>query len=881
VGETENSRDGSANPGAWSPPVAFPVVGIGASAGGLAAFTDFFNGMPSDQNPGMAFVLVQHLAPDHTSILAELVRRTTRMPVCEATDGLRVRPNHVYTIPPDCDLVLGQGALHLLLPEAQRGLRLPIDRFFRTLARDQQGRAIGIILSGTGSDGAEGLRAIKAAGGLAMVQEPGTSQYDGMIRSALATGVVDLVVPPREMLSRLRVYAERTLTETDLPEPAQPAGSGDGLRRICDLLRAQLGHDFSHYKASTLLRRVERRMAVNELDTLDAFADLVQRDVGEARALFRDLLIGVTGFFRDAEAFAALEADAFAALEADAVPGFFAARATRTPNAPVRVWVTACATGEEAYSIAILLQEHLETLSRPARVQVFATDIDERAIDRAREGLFPASITEEVTPERLARFFLPEPDGRYRIRKAVREMLVFSVHDVIQDPPFSGIDLISCRNLFIYLTGELQKKLLSKFHFALVPGGVLFLGGAESVGECSYLFTKACRKHKLFRRVDGEGEVERTGFAPLARDWVQVRGRALPPDPGNARAGTGTLDDPPGAKGDCIRNLQEAMRTSDEELRSANEEMQSMNEELQSTNEELETSKEELQSINEELAIVNAELQAKVTGLARANNDMNNFLAGTGVATLFVDHHLRIVRFTPGATEMINLLAVDVGRPLAHIANNLVGYGRMLEDARDVLRDLIPRAAEVRTTGGAWFMMRLRPYRTLDNVIEGVAITFASITEQKEAERKWQESQEERDAILDRLGNPFLLLEAARKGDPPEDLRIHRINGALEARLGVRGEDLRGRRLREAWPLAPLPWLEACRRVLGGGAAEVVEDGGETVQVFRPGAGTARCCILFRRPRDGEPAPGPGASSWGGGGNGDGGQRVEGGPAGG
>jgi len=840
----------------------FPIVGIGASAGGLAAFEAFFSGMPAHIDSGMAFVLVQHLAPDHKSILVELVKRYTRMGVFEVEDGMRVQPNCAYIIPPNRDMALLNGTLHLLEAVASRGLRLSIDFFFRSLAQDQRDRAICVILSGSGSDGTQGMRAIKAEGGMAMAQNPGSTEYDGMPQSAIATGLVDYTLPPAEMPAQLIAYARHALgRDSTRPSPAAPSAE-DALKKIFILLRAHTSHDFSQYKQNTISRRVERRMAVHQIEQLDQYLRFLQETPQEIDALFRDLLIGVTNFFRDADAFGALEQQLATSL------------ATKAADSPLRVWACGCSTGEEAYSLAILLREQMDVMKRTFKLQVFASDIDSRAIDVARTGVYPASIATDVSPERLARFFSVD-EGSYRIHKNIRDLLVFSEHDVIKDPPFSKLDLISCRNLLIYMGADLQRKLIPLFHYALNPGGLLFLGSSETVGDFADLFTTIDRKAKLYQRKDdahrpsrppigkfqprtsdgGSGSSaarpssrptelplrELTERALLSRAPVGAlineqgdllylhghTGKYLEPAPGEARlsilkmareglrqdlsnalqraasqkelvsypnvrvktngdfttinltvqpvfaglpdpgqaslflvafeevtasngAVTASADDPKTGgdvdqriasltqelrlKDEYLQSTQEQMQTSNEELRSSNEELQSTNEELQSTNEELETSKEELQSVNEELATVNTELQTKVADLSRANNDMNNLLAGTGVGTIFVDHRLCIQRFTPAVTQLINLIRSDVGRPLGHIVSNLQGYDRLVLDVQDVLDTLTPKEVEVRTRAGAWHLLRIRPYRTLENVIEGAVITFMDVTEQKRAQ---------------------------------------------------------------------------------------------------------------------------------------------------
>jgi two-component system, chemotaxis family, CheB/CheR fusion protein len=874
---------------------AFHVVGIGASAGGLAAFEAFFSAMPADKECGMAFVLVQHLAPDHKSILVELVRRYTPMKVFEVTDGMRILPNCAYIIPPNRDMAIANGALRLLDPLATGSHRLSIDFFFRSLAQDQRERAIGIVLSGSGSDGAQGLRAIKAEGGMVMAQAPASTEYDAMPRNAIATGLVDFTLPPAEMPAQLIAYVTRFLGRASRHPSSIAPAVDEPIKKMLALLRAHTGHDFSQYKPNTVNRRVDRRMVVQQIDRPDQYLRFLRENPTELEALFRDLLIGVTKFFRDTEAFEAMQEQIARRL------------ASTPPGSAVRVWATACSTGEEAYSLAILFREQMELMKQSFKLQLFATDIDSRAIATARAGLYPSSIVTDVSPERLSRCFSREGDS-YRINKSIRDTLIFSEHDVIKDPPFSRLDFISCRNLLIYMGPELQQKLIPLFHYALNQDGVLFLGSAETVGEFSELFAPLERKAKLYRRQEThspmgpvltraapratgnqspgraeppaprEPEVplrEVAERALLARAPVGAlvnaqgellyvhgfTGRYLQPAPGEAglsilkmardglshelrnalqRASTSkalvcypklrvqaegdtrtinltveplmprgpaaevlflvtfedvTANEPPlspsdggsgprpahesdariavltqelRAKDEYLRTTQEETQSANEELRSANEELQSTNEELQSTNEELETSKEELQSVNEELATVNAELQTKVLDLSRANNDMNNLLAGTGVGTIFVDHQLCVRRFTPAATPLVNLIRTDVGRPLGHIVSNLLSYDRLVADVQEVLETLTPKEVEVQTQSAAWFLLRIRPYRTLENVIEGAVITFTEISQQKRAQR----------ALLE---HEALRRMAAVMRDATDAITVHDLDGQILA----------------------------------------------------------------------------------------------------
>ncbi|MEW5959932.1 MAG: chemotaxis protein CheB, partial [Chloroflexota bacterium] len=864
----------------------FPIVGIGASAGGLEAFEKFFTNMPGESDTGMAFVLVQHLDPTHKSILVDLVKRYTKMQVYEVADGMAVKPNCAYIIPPNKDMALLHGKLHLLEPESPRGMRLPIDYFFRSLAQDQRERAICIVLAGTGTDGTLGLKAIKGEGGMAMVQEPESARYDGMPRSAIVTGLVDYILPPDKMPAQLLAYVEHAFgkitpkVSTPLPKTV------DSLQKIFILLRAHTGHDFSHYKQNTIHRRIERRMAVNQIERLDHYVRYLQNTPLEIETLFRELLIGVTNFFRDPEA--------FDILKEQAIPRLFENKAL---GGAVRVWVPGCSTGEEAFSMAILLREYLDQQKKDFKVQVFATDIDREAIETARAGVYPISIAADVSPERLQRFFsLDQDENHYRIKKSIREMVVFAEQNVIEDPPFSKLDVISCRNLLIYMGPELQKKVVPLFHYALNQDGFLFLGSSETIGEFVELFTVIDRKWKLYQRkgvvspdlriadfpmppllegtpprggereaeinvrqvlehilladytpasaiVNEKGEVlyihGRTGkylepatgeaslnILKMAREGLRleltaalrqviahkeaaryeglrVKGNGqtyivnmtvtpvlkpgplqglllvvfedvtpekAPEAPPVSQAVTDKdqhitdLERELKAKEEHLQTTIEELETSNEELKSTNEELQSTNEELQSTNEELETSKEELQSVNEELVTVNMELQKKVDELIQANNDMHNLMAGTGVGTIFVDHHLYIQRFTPAATEVINLIQTDIGRPLGHIVSNLVGYDALVRDVQAVLKTLIPKEAEVQTGDGLWYLLRILPYRTTENVIEGAVVTFVEITAQKRMQEELHQlSQTQRElaeSIIDIIREPLLVLNA-------------------------------------------------------------------------------------------------------------------------
>ena len=833
----------------------FPIVGLGASAGGLEALELFLQNVPAAS--GLAFVVIQHLDPTHQGVLPELLQRTTGMPVIQVEDRTVVRPDCVYVIPPNKDMSILHGVLHLLAPAAPRGLRLPIDFFLRSLAQDQQERGIGVVLSGMGSDGTLGLRAIKEMAGLALVQTPATAKFDGMPRSAINAGLADIVAPVAELPGKILAWLRRAplmaRAEVALEDKAQSA-----LEKAIILLRAHTGQDFSLYKRNTLYRRIERRMSIHQIDKQADYVSYLRENTQELDLLFKELLIGVTSFFRDPAA--------WEQLRQVAVPALLASRA---PDQALRAWVPGCSTGEEAYSLAIVLKEAVEAL-RPRRrvaIQVFATDLDRDAIDKARQGVYPANIAADVPAARLRRFFAREGHS-YRVRNEIRELVIFAPQNLIMDPPFTKLDLLSCRNLLIYLTLEVQQKLIPLFHYSLSPGGILFLGSAETVGGASDLFAPLGGKTRLFRRTDCPLRLEPVEFpasfsaGPPAR--IEPRPAAKPPvtlqtladqlvlqryappaalvnDRGDIfyiSGRTGKYLEPAAGKANwnlfamareglryelaggfqkalrqkaavtlrglkvrtdageqgvevTIRRLDETgplqglvmivfanvaapaaapapgrpakvpgsgarlaeveqelqrvrtearttheeMQTSQEEIRSANEELQSTNEELQSTNEELTTSKEEMQSLNEELQTLNAELQAKVDELSRASNDMKNLLDSTAIATLFLDKDLHVRRFTPQATKIIKLIPVDVGRPITDLASDLC-YPKLAEHARAVLRTLTPVEKPIRTRDARWFTVRIMPYRTLDDRIEGVVLTFADITVAKTLEAK-------------------------------------------------------------------------------------------------------------------------------------------------
>ena len=857
---------------------AFPIVGIGASAGGLEALELFLRNVPEGSR--MAIVIVQHLDPTRKGIMVELLQRATAMKVIQVKDRTRVQPDCVYMIPSNKDMSILHGILHLFGPVASRGLRLPIDFFFRSLADDREERGIGVILSGMGSDGTMGLKAIKEKAGVVFVQEPASAKFDSMPRSAIDAGLADIVAPAEALPGKILAYLQHAPL---IPKPglAQEDKAQSALEKVAILLRAQTGHDFSLYKKSTVYRRIERRMGIHQIDKIVTYVQFLRENPQELELLFKELLIGVTNFFRDPAAWERLKGEVIPALLAG-----------RSPSQALRAWVPGCATGEEAYSLAMVFKEALEQLKPPKNVtlQIFATDLDRDAIGKAREGVFPATIAADVSPERLSRFFVQEERG-YQVGKPIREMVLFAPQNVIMDPPFTKLDILSCRNLLIYLTPELQKKLLPLFHYSLNPGGFLFLGSAETIGGFTDLFAPLNGKARLYRRLEsvlpaepiefpGSFTPARTGgplpkalkppvnlqsqaeqlllqrYSPAAvlvndkGDILFISGRtgkylelaagksnwnlfamareglryelttlfqkALRQQDAvtlrNVKVGTNggaqavdltvqairepealrglvmvvfaNVATPPETKGSAkakgppassaqmaalerdlkqarheLLTTREERQTSQEELRSTNEELQSTNEELQSTNEELTTSREEMQSMNEELQTLNTELQYKVDDLFRLNNDMKNLFDSTEIATVFLDNALRVRLFTTGSNKVFKLIPGDVGRPITDISSELL-YPELAEDAREVLRTLVSHEQQVVARDGGWFTVRCMPYRTLDNMIDGVVITFTDITVSKTLEAKLREAREYAENIVDSVREPLVILDA-------------------------------------------------------------------------------------------------------------------------
>lgn len=838
------------------------VVGLGASAGGLEALESFLRRTPV--NSGIAYVVVQHLDPTQKALLPDLLQRVTSMPVYQAEHHMGIAPDSVYVIPPNTQLSVVENTLHLAIPSEPRGLRLPIDLLFSSLASARGERAIGVVLSGMGADGTLGLQAIKAVGGLTAVQAPESAQFDAMPNSAIAAGCGDIVAPADALPARIMDYVARVAEPgEEAASPTKPASASEPLERIVTLLQERTRHDFSLYKANTVHRRIERRMVIHGLSSLTLYAQYLEHNPQEIDLLFRELLIGVTGFFRDSDVWEHLTNAVLPELLAE-----------RMDQETLRAWVIGCSTGEEAYSLAMSLTEAMEQVPRqkPLTVQIFASDLSADAIATARRGEYPLSISESVPAPRLQRFFTAH-EHFYKINQSIRDMVLFAQHDVILDPPFTRLDLIACRNLLIYFDRMLQRRLLPLFHYILRPNGVLLLGNSESVGRFSQLFTPIHSQLRLYRRQDkaraGGPDFLLKSFPPLSRiskerpvstpdeplpvndnlqaaadrvllqvyapaavvlngdaDIVYISGRTgkyLEPAAGKANWNIHAMardglrkplldavkkavgqDEPVQAQGlevntsvgsqlvditvqafrtpgalkgmtmvifrdvappadgrstrqsktrnkaaaahseelqqyrNEIEALREEARASREELQSSNEELQSTNEELQSTNEELTTSKEETQSMNEELQTINSELQSKLDDLALAQSDMQNLLNSIDIAIVFLDQGLNVRRYTERATQIVNLRESDVGRPLSDLSSSLQ-YPELETDAERTLRTLAASERQILTNDGRWFSVRIMPYRRLDNVIDGVVITFVDITDTKRLESTLRE----------------------------------------------------------------------------------------------------------------------------------------------
>jgi two-component system CheB/CheR fusion protein len=850
----------------------FPIVGIGASAGGLEALDLFLRNVPPAS--GIAFVIVQHLEPTQKDFMVELLQRSTAMKVSQVKERTVVHPDCVYVIPPNKEMSILHGVLHLLDRFAPHGLHLPIDFFFRSLADDQRERSVGVILSGMGSDGTLGLRAIKEKGGGTFVQDPASAKCDGMPRSAMTAGLADIVAPAEALPEKIIAYIRHAplVTKSGL---AQADKARSGLAKILILLRDQTGQDFSLYKNIAVYRRIERRMGVHQIDKLATYVRFLQENPQEVGLLFKELLIGVTGFFRDPEAWEKLKREVLPAMLKDS-----------GRNLALRAWVIGCATGEEAYSLAIVFREALDHLGSGQNfsLQIFATDLDGDAIEKARAAVFPPNIVADVSRERLERFFIKVEHG-YQVSKSIRGTVIFAPQNLIMDPPFTRMDMLCCRNLLIYLSPEVQKGLLPLFHYSLNPGGLLLLGKSETVGDFTDLFATVDDKGRIYRRIDSDLRTKPVKFlsaflptpnapqpmkpskatvnlqsladqlllqkyspaAVLVNDQGDIlyisgrTGKYLEPAAGKvnwnifamAREGLRyelkgvfqkalrqkeaviltnvairtngemhTVDvtvqaiaEPRALRGSvmivfadvrmtagvivsrkakqysspALTQMERELEQARQEARITRDEMQTFEEEARCATEEMQSMNEELQSTNEELQMLNHELNVKVNDLSRLNNDMKNLLDSTELTTLFLDNALNVRLFTTGSNKIFKLMRGDLGRPITDIASDLI-YSRLEEDAREVLRTLVSHEQQLTTRGGHWFLMRILPYRTLENMIDGVVITFVDITASKALEAELRKTQA---GLYKQIGEQGLKLElhgrrANEVGNMPE-----------------------------------------------------------------------------------------------------------------
>ncbi len=904
--KTPNMKPGKLKPSASlkpkNPDMAagyFPIVGIGASAGGLEALEQFLSNVP--ENSGMAYVVIQHLDPTQKGMLPELLQRISRMNVFQVKDRMPIKANCVYVIPPNKTMSMLKGVLHLFEPVEARGLRLPVDFFLRSLANDRLDRSVGVILSGMGSDGSIGLSAIKEKNGIVLVQDPATAKFESMPRSAIDSVMPDIVAPANELPVKLiellkHIPIVQSVLDTEIKDQSS-------LEKIIILLRIQTGNDFSLYKKNTVYRRIERRMSIHKIDKITSYVHFLQENPKEVDILFKELLIGVTNFFRDSLV--------WDKLKTIVIPNILA---KQPQGSIIRAWVPGCSTGEEAYSLAIVFKEALEKINPHGGIslQIFATDLANEAIDIARKGIFPANIAGDVSANRLNRFFV-KADDTYRINAEIREMVVFAQHNIIMHPPFTKIDILSCRNLLIYMDSDLQKKILGLFYYSINPEGFMLLGSSETLGLQSPLFTPVDSKLKIYKRsltaivpelFDFPSSYSRIRPANIEKqitpksivniqtladqlllqqfspagvlvnengDILYISGHTgkyLEPAVGKANLNIfamlreGLRNDFPRAfrkaimkkeavvlhniklgvnggkqiinvniqwldkpeplhgmlmiifsdvpeapeiklqsrKGKAplhiirqselenelqesraeMQNTLEEMQTSQEELKSTNEELQSTNEELQSTNEELTTSKEEMQSLNEELQTVNAELQSKVDDYSRVNNDMKNLLNSTDIATLFLDKELNIRRFTNQATKIFKLIKSDIGRPFTDQVTDLM-YPELAADAIEVLRTLVFIQKQIPANDGRWFSIRIMPYRTFDDRIDGLVITFINISDLKQVEVKLQESEQLNSVLLKTAPDVIIMLSTG--------LKILEFNAAAEKLFGIKREE--------------------------------------------------------------------------------------------
>jgi two-component system CheB/CheR fusion protein len=885
------------------------VVGIGASAGGLDAFTQLLHALPPE--PGFAIVLVQHLAPQHESALANLLSMQTSLPVVQATDGMALEQNHVYVIPPNVQAAMrDDGAISLVPRPTDRSQYNPVDAFLRSLAEVAQERAIGVILSGTASDGAQGVRDINAMGGFTFAQTPETARYDGMPRAAIATGLIDMVGSPSEIANELVRLSRTPLLPANHDLAAMPRRSRlleTQYETILGLLRTATGVDFTRYKPTTIQRRLQRRMVLHKLDGLGDYVKYVEQNPTELQALYQDILIHVTRFFREPASFEALKQAVLpVALE------------NRADDQPIRIWVCGCSTGEEAYSVAITVFEFLDEAGQNTPVQLFATDVSESAIEHARDGIYPASIAADVSPERLRRFF-SKADSGYRIAKRIRDVCVFARQDVTRDPPFSRLNLILCRNVLIYMGSHLQRRVMTVFHYALKPTGFLMLGHSETVGSYGDLFSVVDKRHRVFQKkpnavptltlsgdypaplpmshklivparddgraiqqeaerlvqdryappgvvIDSEFQIVqfrgqtgrflepatgdpslnvlkmaregvlyglrsvlndvRKGDAPVRKDglrvrsngdWIDVAVEAIPltsvpkrhylilfheptgrpvPKPKAAtdrskrarRESLVQLEQELQSSRDYLQSIIQELEAANEELQSANEEILSANEELQSTNEELDTAKEELQSTNEELNTVNEELQGRNEELSRVNSDLLNLLSSVQIAIVIVSSDLRIRRFTPMAERILNLIPSDVGRPIGHIKPN-IDCPDLERMTLDVIENVAPQEHQVRDREGHWMSLQIRPYKNLENRIDGAVLALFDVDA---VQRHSVEVRELCGGVAESVNEPVVILDLG--------LRVAMVNHPFERVFDLSRDEIEGRSLYDYGP---------------------------------------------------------------------------------
>lgn len=825
------------------------IVGIGASAGGLQALEEFFKNV--EAKSGLAYVVIQHLSPQYKSMMLELLAKHAKeIQFYRAENGMIVKPNHVYLLPPKKNMKISKGCL--VLYDQPGGLNLPIDIFFHSLAEDKENKAIGVVLSGTGTDGTLGLRAIKGSGGITMVQEPSTAKYDGMPQSAIATGKVDHILSPEGMPPALSRYAKGLKIKIQHPDRA-PSSYEDYLTKIIFILKKSSRVDFSQYRRTTIVRRIEKRMNMNQITGIEEYLEFLQENSEEVTLLFQDILIGVTRFFRDKEA--------FECIETTIIPQIFI---NMTGNREVRIWSAGCSTGEEAYSLAILFKEYIiKNKIDGLLIKIFATDIDKEALKHASAGSYPESIAADVSSERLNHFFVRRKD-RYIVNNDIRNMVIFSCHDIIKDPPFVKLNVVSCRNLLIYMTPALQSRVISLFTYALNEKAYLFLGGSESIGEQDNSYTTINSKWRIFQRNEGRHRsilreintplfqvsdsqplysIESKGYvnvdhkiqdeflrryspsgvvidemneivatfgdvnrylrlpvgkttldlvrmcredlygtitmivhklkkenAPIKYNNIQIRdnNRDVVINIAAEPFGTGyrkvklysilfhevIVQENPQITtvgiqyetSDHVRDLElelqytkESLQSTIEELETSNEELQATNEELLASNEELQSTNEELQSVNEELVTVNNEYQMKIDELVQLNDDMDNLLVNTNIGVIFLDKQLCIRKFTPSVANLLNLIETDIGRPLQHFSFNF-DYKDFYGDVEKVLLTLVPKSKEVKTKAG-WNVVKIIPYRTNDDVIKGIVVTFVDITDYNKIEQALHRSQ--------------------------------------------------------------------------------------------------------------------------------------------